>query len=438
MTAELTDREKVRRLPWLYAHSGANSAFSGLTWFGPVFVLFLSELGLPKTRIGILLSFLPFAGIVALLIAPAVARAGVKRVFVVCWTLRKVVTAGLLFTPWVLDRFGPGATFAFLVALMALFAALRAVGETAWYPWFQEIVPPSMRGRMQGINNIVALLASSAAMLGASWVLGHGQGLTRFLVLIAVGVAFGLLCAALALKVPGGAPGRLRETAHWQALREALADGRLRSYLAYTALCLVTMQAFGAFVPLFMKEEVGLPGSRVVLLEVAAAAVGVPSAYAWGRWADRTGSRPLPVALALLASLPVLWSLAPRQHALSFAAVVAIACLAGSATTGWWVTDQRLLFVDVVPTERRTHYLALYYAWIGFVGGCAPLVTGALLDGAAGLRGRLGPLHVDPYTPLFAAMLASLSVAALLLARLRRQLTALRSASPGGRDEHDR
>lgn len=424
MTAELSDREKVRRLPWLYAHSAANSAFTCLTWFGPVFVLFLNELGLPKTRIGVLLSLLPFAGTTALWIAPAVARAGVKRVFLVCWTLRKGVTAGLLLTPWVLARFGADGAFAFLVALMALFAALRAAAETAWYPWAQEIVPPSMRGRMQGINNIVSMLASSSAMLGASWVLGRGQGLSRFLLLIAVGVAFGLLCAALAVPIPGGGPGRLRQTAHGQALREALADPRLRGYLAYTALCMVATQACGAFVPLFMKEEVGLPGSRIVLLDVAAAVVGVPAAYAWGRWTDRAGSRPLPVALLMLTCLPVLWSLAPRQHDFSFLAVAAIACLAGAATTGWWVADQRMLYVDIVPAPRRTEYLAIYYAWIGLVGGCAPLATGALLDAAAGLRGRLGPLHLDPYTPLFAAMLVSFTAAAVLLARLRRRLAA--------------
>ena len=100
MPTELSKHEKIRRLPWLYIHNSANSAFSVLTWFGPVFVLFLSEIGLPKTRIGILLSFLPFSGVIALFIAPMVARTGVRRVFLICWASRKFVTAFLLFTPW--------------------------------------------------------------------------------------------------------------------------------------------------------------------------------------------------------------------------------------------------------------------------------------------------------------------------------------------------
>ena len=45
-----TDAEKRRRLPWSLAHGAANSVFSQLTFFGPIFVLFLDELGLSKTR----------------------------------------------------------------------------------------------------------------------------------------------------------------------------------------------------------------------------------------------------------------------------------------------------------------------------------------------------------------------------------------------------
>lgn len=437
MTTEPTDAERIRRLPWLYAHSGGNSVFSVLTWFGPVFVLFLSELGLPKTRIGVLLSFLPFAGVMALFIAPAVARAGVKRVFLICWGTRKLVTAGLLLTPWVAARHGADGAFLYIAGLMVVFAGLRAVGETAIYPWSQEMVPPAMRGRVHGINNVVTLLCSSAALLTASRILEWGDGLDRFLVLIAIGVVGGLFCVGCSTRIPGGAPGRLRETAHARAVREALADPRLRLYLAYTALSLLTMQSvFTAFVPLFMKEQVGLPGSRVVLLEVASSVVGVLSSYIWGWWSDRRGSRPLLLVMALLACLPLLWMMIPRQHPLSFAAAIGVACLAGIAITGWWIADQRLLYVEIVPPERRTEYMALYYAWIGLVGGCGPLIAGATLDHLQGLRGQLGPLPIDPFTPLFAASTTILLVATLLLRRLQRLSGS--AAAPGAGTRHDR
>jgi hypothetical protein len=421
----LSDQEKVRCLPWFYAHSAANSAFSVLTWFGPVFVLFLSEIGLPKTRIGVLLSFLPFSGVVALLIAPAVARAGLRRVFLVCWSIRKAVTALLLLTPFVVDRWGAEGAFLFVGSLIAAFAALRAVAETAWYPWGQELVPSAIRGRFQAIVNVVTLISSTLALTAASQVLDASTGLQRFSWLIGGGVVMGILCVLFAVALPGGAPDRERRAAHLPALRAALADPCLRLYLAYAALTLVTMQSvFTAFVPLFMKEQVGLPGSRVVLLEVAAYVCGVLSSYLWGTWTDRRGARPLVPVLGLMALLPLLWMAMPRQEDLSFPLALAISGLAGIATTGWWVADQRLLYVQIVPPAKRTEYMAVYYAWIGLVGGCGPLIAGPLLDHFQHLRGTWGPLTVDAYTPLFAGSHALLACALGLLTALRRRLAA--------------
>ena len=86
---ELTDDEKIHRLPWAFGHIATNSVFCQLTVFGPVFILFLTELGLDKAQIGLLLALFPLAGIVALFAASPVARIGYKRTFVVLWGARK-------------------------------------------------------------------------------------------------------------------------------------------------------------------------------------------------------------------------------------------------------------------------------------------------------------------------------------------------------------
>jgi len=413
MPPEVSDQEKIRRLPWFYAHSAANSMFSMLTFFGPVFVLFLNELGLPKTRIGFLLSLLPFTGLVALFIAPTAARLGVKRVFVICWGLRKAVTALLLFTPWVVARYGSGAAFALVTAVVVTFAALRAVAETAWYPWCQEIVPAGMRGRFNGVNNITTMLAGSLALGAASWVLDHVEGLQRFTLLIGVGVLFGLLCVALSLPIPGGAPGGAPSTRHTRAMGLALADATFRRFLVYTSLVMVATHAvLTAFMPLFMKEQVGLAEGQILWLQVGSYVVGMLSGLGWGGQADRRGSKPvLLMAVGLMFLLPLCWLTMPREHELSFAAGLAVAALAGFASTGWWICDQRLLYVGIVPAAKRTEYMALYYAWIGLVGGVGPLVAGAALDHFGDLSGRWGPIHIDPYAPLFVAALVMLTIA---------------------------
>ena len=420
---ELTDEQKIRRLPWFYGHNVCNSIFCQLTFFGPVFVLFLSELGLPKIQIGFLLSLLPFCGLLALFIAPAVARAGVKRVFLIGWAGRKGAAIFLLPVPWILGRYGQEAAFGLVVVSVVLFALFRAVAETAWYPWSQEIVPPSVRGRFGGINHVVTLLAGSLTLAASSWALDHIDGLQRFIVLIGTGLGFGVLCVLLAIPVPGGGPDRRRDTAHLQAMRQALRDRGFRMYLAYTALARATMQsALIAFVPLFMKEEVGLAEGRILLLQVAGNAAGFVSGAAWGWMVDRHGGKPMGLwALGLLLLLPLSWLAMPRHHEWSFVAGLAIAVVAGIATAGWWISDQRLLYVSIVPPEKRTAYMALYYAWIGLVGGFGPLLAGPSLDFFQGLRGRVWIFSLDAYAPLFLASVLLLGAAMGLLASLRYQ-----------------
>ena len=85
----------MRALPWAYASAAANAAFAVLTFGGPIFLLFLSEMGLDKSRIGAILTLFPLCGLLALGIAPWVAQVGVKRVYVAFYGIRTAVMAFL-------------------------------------------------------------------------------------------------------------------------------------------------------------------------------------------------------------------------------------------------------------------------------------------------------------------------------------------------------
>ena len=110
MANELTTAEKIRRLPWNIALSATNNVFATFTFFGSAYVLFLNAIGATSSQIGFLLSLLPFSGIIAIFIAPTVARFGYKRTFVLFFGLRKAVTALLLLVPVVLARSGESGT----------------------------------------------------------------------------------------------------------------------------------------------------------------------------------------------------------------------------------------------------------------------------------------------------------------------------------------
>ena len=88
---EPTKLAKLLGLRWAITGNSLNTFFAQFTLFGSVFVLFLDTLGMDKAQIGLLLSLLPFASVIAPLAAPGVARYGYKRAFLTAFGVRKVV-----------------------------------------------------------------------------------------------------------------------------------------------------------------------------------------------------------------------------------------------------------------------------------------------------------------------------------------------------------
>jgi MFS family permease len=418
----LTDVEKVRRLPWMIAGDTLTSMFCALTVFGSAFVLFLRELGLESTRIGLVLSLIPFGGIVAPFIAGRVARFGFKRTFITFWAIRKIVISFLLFTPWILDRFGAMAAFAWVAAIVLLFAICRGVAETGFYPWFQEVIPNAIRGQFGAINSIIYTVGQIMAVAVAGYVVDRYTGLGRYMYLIAAGVVLGLTGVAAYTRLPGGRPIRELPTAagRYRGMLHSLRDSNFRSFLLATALVTLGGTSLLAFVPLYAREYLGLSTGRVVLLGIGTYAGVLLSSYLWGWSSDRYGSKPVVISgLYLMLLVPLTWLLVPRHSPLSFPLAMAVALLGGLAGQGWNIGWSRYLFVTAVPVDKRTLYMPVHYAWSQLVSGAGPLAAGLLLDRSARLEGGWWILQVSPHTLLFLLSLSFLLVALVVVGRMR-------------------
>jgi MFS family permease len=421
MQNEPTTVEKLRGLPWSIASNAANTVFVQYTFFGSIFVLFLSALGLSKSEMGFTLSLLPFFGLIALFVAPWVARIGYKRTYITFFGARAFVAAGLLVTPWVVNQFGTQATLTFVALTVAAFSALRAIGVTASFPWIQEYVPNSVRGKYTATNNIFTTVVGFIAVTAGAYVLAHMAGLSGFMLLIAVGVVFGWVSVGLAIFIPGGAPIRTATGGERQG-RDLWTAARDRSFVRYLAgvglITLVTVP-ITSFLPLFMREEIGLSESAVVWLQAGTLAGTLLSSFGWGWAADRYGSIAVTLyGLTLRALLPILWMVMPRESAASLYIALGIAFLQGVADMGWGIGSGRMLYVSIVPPDKRTDYMAVYYAWISIVGGISQLSGGAVLQMSQGLAGEWWIFQVDPYTPLFLAGLVAPFLGILLLRKI--------------------
>lgn len=418
----VSDRERMRALRWPLAQSMLNSVFSLWTFGGSVFVLFLAELGLPKGQIGMLLSLFPFCGLLALGFAPMAARLGRKRVFLLCYGGRKPVMALLLLLPWVVSRYGQDAAVVFLSVVIVIFAILRALAETAFYPWTQEYVPNHVRGKFAAWSAVLGLIAAGVALYIAGQVIAGGTGLGRYLFLIGAGSVIGFVGVLVMIKVPGGAPFQQTVTVkqHFNNMTAALRDRNFVAYLGGMAGMTTGTVMLVSFLPLYLREEMGLTAANVVRLDIVAMVGGALASLGWGWISDRVGSRPvLMPAAAMLMLLPLAWLLLPRQLAQPLLWCALLYFAIGVATNGVAIGAGRLLFNGVIPPEKNTAYTALHYAWMGVTGGLAPLLAGGILTFAADRRTVVLGLTLDGYAVMFITGLVLLVTGWMLYGRVR-------------------
>ncbi|MFT3894224.1 MAG: MFS transporter [Anaerolineales bacterium] len=417
-----TQFEKMRTIPWSLAYDLANTFFIQLSFFGSVFVLFLDELGLNELQIGILLSIMPFLSLLSLVLAKPAAKIGYRRTFLVSMMARTLFTAGLLLVPWLASQFDVDFIGRFVMLVILAFAISRAVTNTAYLPWQQEYIPQQMRGRYSGYSNVIINVAGLIAISVAGFLLNSPLGIGRYALLFGIGVGFSLLCIYLASHFPGGAPSR-DKLSLFQIDNKTFAplrDKRFLQYLVTLGLITLAMGPISSFLPIFMKNKVGLNLGSIAILQTGSLIGSLLSSYFWGWLADRYGSKPISLTgLLMTVILPVFWFVMPRGTYLSFPIALSIAFLQGIAGTGWNIGTDRLLFVTIASSEHRREYLAQFSAWTGLLSGTGAILGGVLLQRFSSTQWTVLTVSVDSYSLLFAIGFILLSCAILILASVR-------------------
>jgi len=401
-----TTAEKLRALPWGFGAQAANAVFVQLVFFGPAYVLFLDELNISRSEIGFLLSLVPFTGLVALFIAPQVARFGYKRTFIIFWGTRKIVTAFLLIVPFVAFNFGIQASIFLITLIMIGFSLCRSIAETGYYPWVREYVPDSVRGKYSATTSALSNLVGIVATALATFVIGLSTDINRFMILFAMGVVVGLIGVAMYTRIPGGAPVKVDEESgagqvKYRDLFQTIKDSNLRYYLLGILLFTFGTGPLYSFLPLFMEQEVGLTDSAVLSLQIAVLVGGLISSQLLGWSADRYGSKPVMISgIVLTFLLPIGFILMPRMTEASLFIALALSFVRGIGMIGWQVGSSRLLFTQVVPEDQKSQYMAVYYAGIGLIGGVSQFIGGAVLDATSNVTGQFLFITLDSFTVL--------------------------------------
>ncbi len=422
MTA-LTDRHKIRKLPFYIAAVTMNSVFTTLTVFGSVFPLFLADLGLDKARIGVALALIPYATLISPFMAPFVSKWGFRRTFLTVWTIRKFIITAMLLAPFVLVSAGQDAAFAWVTLCIIGFALCRATGDTGLLPWTQELVPNDIRGKFMAFENVIITLVQIAVVALAGFLIDHLAGSARYTTPMGIGVVGGLIGVLLFSLLPGGKPTRqtIDLRAHLAEVRIALSDRNFIFFMSMLTLVTLGSGLSGSFIPLFANEQIGLSPGNVVLLSIGSSAGTLLAALPVGWALDRIGNKPLMwIGLVALLVAPLCWLAVPRHAPDSLAFAMGLSFVAGIGGATWSMSWSRFLFNAAVPPQHSAVYLSVYYAWSSFIGGSGPLLAGAILT-------ALAPGMSNPYAGLFAISLLPILIGGVVLGRLQdREAVSLR------------
>ena len=351
--------------------------------FGPVLVLFLDALKLDKAHIGFLLALPLFFQLLSVFVVPLVERIGYKRSCIIFFGMRAGILFGLLYTPIVTANHGPEGAFIWVTFIMLIFSISLVTGLTASGPWSQEILPTNIRSKIIALNTFLC----SIMVLGSTWFAGfwieRSKGLSGFMFLIAAGATIGLFSASMHNLFPGGGkikrPGRNKE--HYLNMLRAFKDKDFVGLLFGIAIFIFIVQGVASFIPLYMKDIIGIDSGRVIYLTLWTTAGTILAVYFWGWAADRFGGKPVFVTGVMFhIMMPFLWYIIPRNEGrLSFIIAVIVSFIGGLVCVAYLIGIDRYLFLTIFPPDKKTSYHSVWFGWTGFFAGLGPLAVGFAL-----------------------------------------------------------
>lgn len=419
----ITTVDKLRAIPWFYAYSAGNIIFCLLGVFGPIFPLYLTSFGLTYTQIGFILSLVPVGALLSLASSRWVMRTGPKRVLIIFYGLRKIILVLLLLSAWIWADYGTSAVFYWAAGIIICFAVCRGIAELGFYPWLQEFVPNRVRGKVDATNAVITGVIALIISLGASWMLKHVSGLAGYSYLMGAGILVGFVALIFVWFIPGGAPMPLEPAAKpvWEEILGPVHDRNFLRYLGGAALYWLGI-GFLPFLPIFLKNEVGLGSDTILILDATMRAGILGSCWLWGWSVDRFGGKPaLMLGLMILIVFPLMLIVMPRVPGGNMAWLVSAYVIMGIGSQGFNAGTSRYFYSRAVPPgNKNPSYYSLNYASFNLFWATGPFFAGWLLDLGHSIQGGLLGIAIDAFWVLFVLSVALLVASVWVFHRIQK------------------
>lgn len=408
------------------------SAFNALTWMvalGTPMVLLAEALGASPSQIGLASSFVFLLNPVQVVATAGLHRLGYRRQMVLAWSVRALfLLVPLGFSLWAPDPappWGPGL----LIASVAGFCAVRAIGVSAHIPWISALLPDAARGRFFATDHAIVSLVGIATLLGSAAAFRELPPYRAFSAVYAVALFGSVFAVTNLLRLPDAPrppPLRLAPLAR-QSLALCLRKGIFRHYLLLCLLNSLVTSSLVNFTVYYLKVDAGLSSSR--LLNFTAAQFCGMIAGTWGirRFIDHWRTRRFFQIASLLAGLVGLFWLSLISGIDGLAPGLPLVFFVAGATFGVNNAAHFTYLPEIASPDERPVAIAVFTAVLGVVAGLAPILWGDFLEAAGGAA----RIDRERFRIFFGLAVATAGISALLFARLPDR-SLHRDASEGG------
>lgn len=352
------------------------------TLVGSVLVLHARALGIPAQWVGVLMSIVPFTMLLTLPGASLVERLGPKRLMARGWIIRYVVAIPIALTPVAMRSWGRETTVVMLFAAVFGFCLCRGVAAVGWFPWVQELTPPQERGRYFSAELMTFQFVSLAVGLLGYFVLGARNDPTAFGWICGIGLAFGFGSIPLLFRIPGGLPHpEIRRRRLRIEVGLILRDRPFVRFARWTVLGYFVVFGLGPLLTLYLRDYLGMPPARIMLLTgMTGVAVLVVCPW-WGRIADIHGTSLVQMLAGLWASAALLL-LAVQRPGAEFVLVAAAFILSAVGAAGFSIASRRGA-MKRMRVRLRASFTAVWVTATSFAAGTSCILVGQLLKHAS-------------------------------------------------------
>ena len=351
-------------------------------FFANFLSLFVHQIGFSSLLIGTLFLAIQLPAICQIWAARYADRHGCRRLLVNFLAWGPLTLAPFVLAPQAAQWFGRGLSAAGIFLGLVAFSLCSAIAMAAWMPMLRHNLPSAQKAQLVGRSNQIGMVLALVATLAYSLFLGKQPALWQFQVIFVVSALLAASRAAMLRNLrdvdisPDHRPAPL-----WHDLRELWANLSFRRLIVFQAIMAMALGIVLPFRPLYVKD-LGFSTwfAAFVTSSLVLGAYAV-MAQAWGRLADRYGSRGVFVVAGAGVTLAFLLPVLPRGNTTLDGAIIVVGF---AAVPMWWAgfdsgSVHRLF--SIVPRRNQSLYMALYLLSIGISMSLGSFLGGLLIEG---------------------------------------------------------